>query len=332
MARPKRARKEPERLIDEAPPAKKKKVAAAKEAPKTKPAKAKKPKPTKAKKPRQPRQPKRKARASSGSAAGGAAAAAAPSRAAASAAAAPSRAAASAAAAPRPAAPGAHDRTLRVEEGRMRRALSQRMYLVHRESLERFRVCGSRGIVYTIDLSDPTSPTCSCPDACSRGGYGGYRSWGWGGGLGGGQICKHTTFVCVRALGISAEVMRAGVSASTITAAAARTWDGDGSAALAAAGASALGVRERAGAGGSASVARAAARPAAAAPIQPRAPTATMRPPTADSECPICFEALRLETPPTWCRYSCGNVVHGGCQQVWLRHNSTCVYCRASWT
>lgn len=209
----------------------------------------------------------------------------------------------------------------------MRRALSQRMYLVHRESLERFRVCGSRGIVYTIDLSNPTSPTCSCPDASGGGGRGYGYGWGWGGGgLARGQICKHTTFVCVRALGISADVMRAGVTASTITAAVDRTWDGDGSAALAAAGAAALGVRERPG------VSAARAPAAAAAPAKPRAPTATMRPPAPDAECPVCFEPLKAETPPTFCRYSCGNCVHGVCQAVWLRHNSTCVYCRAPWT
>ena len=58
-----------------------------------------------------------------------------------------------------------------------------------------------------------------------------------------------------------------------------------------------------------------------------------------DDYCPICFDDFNAEPvifddkmpEIVYCKASCGKSVHRDCMDVWLKHNSTCVYCRAKW-
>lgn len=49
-----------------------------------------------------------------------------------------------------------------------------------------------------------------------------------------------------------------------------------------------------------------------------------------EGDCPICLEEMMEFDGIDFCKYSCGNNVHKGCLQMWLKKNSTCVYCRAN--
>tara|TARA_R110002049_G_scaffold1641_4_gene12507 strand:+ start:29050 stop:29619 length:570 start_codon:yes stop_codon:yes gene_type:complete len=66
---------------------------------------------------------------------------------------------------------------------------------------------------------------------------------------------------------------------------------------------------------------------------------AIQRPIEEDDYCPICFEDFNAEPDIftagmpeiVYCKASCGKSLHRDCMSVWLKHNSTCVYCRAKW-
>jgi len=70
---------------------------------------------------------------------------------------------------------------------RIERALSQHLYLVHRqvqdEHKQRFAVLGSTGHVYDVEIGK--QPACTCPDHAS------------------GKLCKHILFVFLRVLRVA---------------------------------------------------------------------------------------------------------------------------------
>jgi hypothetical protein len=59
-----------------------------------------------------------------------------------------------------------------------------------------------------------------------------------------------------------------------------------------------------------------------------------MRPITADSNCPICFEPFlvsgenKLAEKTVYCSNGCGQPVHETCFRAWQKKSTTCVYCR----
>ncbi len=55
------------------------------------------------------------------------------------------------------------------------------------------------------------------------------------------------------------------------------------------------------------------------------------RPPEPEGECPVCYDALRMEAGDLRGCPSCGQAVHARCARRWLAgsRRATCVYCRS---
>jgi hypothetical protein len=62
--------------------------------------------------------------------------------------------------------------------------------------------------------------------------------------------------------------------------------------------------------------------------------------PMKDEEfCPICLDYIKCEEPEPidYCKYACGNPVHIGCFEMWIKgskckkEKATCVLCRSQW-
>jgi hypothetical protein len=59
----------------------------------------------------------------------------------------------------------------------------------------------------------------------------------------------------------------------------------------------------------------------------------------ADTDCPICYDAISgcPDSTLTWCRAGCGNSIHKACWTEWSKNQKaqgkkpTCVYCRSVW-
>jgi hypothetical protein len=203
----------------------------------------------------------------------------------------------------------AHQDTLR----RIERALSQRLYLVHRqvddELKQTFAVLGSTGNVYAVVVG--SQPACTCPDHAK------------------GNLCKHILFVFLRVLRVSstnpvvwqtalltAELREIFASAPSVgaaplaSAAVRRTWS------------HVSGVPPN------------DEGPVAAAPIE-RKPVS--------GPCPICFEDMEDEASAAgrrpaeatvWCKATCGQSLHASCFRQWTAHSKgapTCPYCRSAW-
>lgn len=48
-------------------------------------------------------------------------------------------------------------------------------------------------------------------------------------------------------------------------------------------------------------------------------------------ECPICLEKFGDKKDISYCKHSCGQNIHTKCNEVWLKTNKICVFCRHPW-
>ncbi|KIJ59187.1 hypothetical protein HYDPIDRAFT_118776 [Hydnomerulius pinastri MD-312] len=198
---------------------------------------------------------------------------------------------------------------------RVDRVMSQRFFMIDRrrkngELREEFSVLGSTGNVYTV-IIDKT-PSCNCPDATK------------------GNHCKHILFIYLKVLQVPQHshvwYQKALLTSelASIFADAPPAPNSRAQKRVQEAYARATGKAPNTEASGSSSSSKAAdlAKP-------PR------RQPTADDDCPICYEGMHgaAESTLVWCE-TCGNAVHKGCFSEWAKsspNNLTCVFCRAPW-
>ena len=179
--------------------------------------------------------------------------------------------------------------------GRIRRALSQRMYLVNR-SPDLFIVSGSTGKHYHVTIQrrprrNVTLISCTCPDHEYRG-----------------NICKHIIFILIRVLHLPPgdrliqildiesdhlEHLIAEYGAPDI-----RTVDVDDS--------------------------------STKTIFVDQNPVIAIQK-AIQGSCPICFEKMHDTDRIWWCQRRCGNNVHWDCWVKWCEYgNDTCIYCRTS--
>ena len=191
---------------------------------------------------------------------------------------------------------------------RISRAKTQRMYLIAQdedggsetELARRFRVLGSTGNVYCVEISG--EPACDCPDGAK------------------GNLCKHILFVLLRVLRVpegSPLVFQRALLQSEL-----QEIFENAPLAQQAAMASASVRRAFAAANGG----------SAADEAQPEERTLT-----ADDDCPICFEALLGADELVRCVGQCRNALHKDCFEKWERAKRrdgepvTCPFCRSAW-
>jgi hypothetical protein len=225
---------------------------------------------------------------------------------------------------------------------RIQRASSQRLFLIRQEKLgevqglcRQYAVLGSTGNVYTVDIG--RVPQCSCPDCL------------------GGNLCKHILFVMLKVLRVapaSPLVFQKALLQTELTgifdAADARmrrnggSFDRAGAAVLAHADvrksyADLTGTEGEAGSGSGSGSSEAAAAAAVAAESDDESYGG--RAIDAESECPICFEAITAAEvgggKVTFCGGGCKGNVHVACVAQWVAQargsQVTCVLCRQPW-
>ena len=174
---------------------------------------------------------------------------------------------------------------------RLERAFEQRLYLIEppaevgRCHVYHIQGSGNRSYCVTIDKNPfATTPTCECPDYCSRG-----------------YMCKHICFVLLVVLRLPADSLYL----------------------------TCLNLSQ-------ADIQRVSSRFRPPAPVRQRPPEPQQKSvpqkPYAGLACAICFEDLDESAEQlVYCERSCGQSVHGACQQRWLLNNESCVYCRSKW-
>tara|TARA_R110002050_G_scaffold104197_1_gene213572 strand:- start:679 stop:1917 length:1239 start_codon:yes stop_codon:yes gene_type:complete len=193
---------------------------------------------------------------------------------------------------------------------RISRALNQRLYLVDREVVEKdkkeiFKVLGSTGNLYTVNIQ--THCSCNCPDSA--------------------RMCKHIIFVFCRVLKVprkSPLLLRASVTDAELKQLfASRPAVNDVEAArevIAAVTGKGLEEEEIANEEG-----------------QKEENEEKRKKIEDDDECVICYEDLVGVNPEplTWCRATCGTNMHAACFKKWeetaLGGSVRCPYCRADW-
>jgi hypothetical protein len=191
---------------------------------------------------------------------------------------------------------------------RIKRAITQRLYLVNQEDVScietgfgrKYAVLGSTGNVYDVKIAQ--IPTCSCPD-CAKG-----------------RLCKHIIFVMVKVLHVpqdselvyqqallqselgfifdSAPKTATGVvqAKKEVVAAYKKTF--------------CLDEKEEE-----------EEEPVAEAEVNVK---------EAEGDCPVCFEDLAGGEALDSCS-TCRNFIHKDCLKMWLAVQLTCCYCRTDW-
>ncbi|KAF8834792.1 hypothetical protein BDN67DRAFT_914190 [Paxillus ammoniavirescens] len=205
---------------------------------------------------------------------------------------------------------------------RVERVMSQRQvfFMIDRrrnneELREEFSVLGSTGNVYTVTIGK--TPSCSCPDATK------------------GNHCKHILFIFLKVLQVSQDShvwYQKALLTSELAAIFADAPPAPNSLAhqrVRDAYAQSTGQTLNVSATPSGSGSGGASGSVSGATKGPR------RQPTAEDDCPICYEGMHgvAETRLEWCE-ACGNAVHKECFSEWAkssRNNLTCVFCRAPW-
>jgi hypothetical protein len=189
---------------------------------------------------------------------------------------------------------------------RMKRALTQRMYLVHVEDLtcietgfcKKYAMLGSTGNVYDVEIRQ--IPTCSCP--CDKG-----------------RFCKHIIFVLMKVLYVPKDSEL--VYRSVFTQ-------------------SELGMLFNTTPMTTTSLVHANHEVVKAykttfcldeknEEVQPVV-KAGLNGKVAEGDCPVCFEDLVGEEPLDSCS-TCRNFVHTECLKRWLAVQMNCCYCRTDW-
>jgi hypothetical protein len=192
---------------------------------------------------------------------------------------------------------------------RIQRAFSQRIYLLDAQSASEsdfsFKVMGNSGQSYDVSINKDIIE-CTCPDHTTRG-----------------SLCKHLMFVLIRACRIAQEhicenyyhKLEFSTTPSTLEKCAIFMQRRE------------QGLENQ----------RFAPAAPEGRPAKPSKPEVERKP--IDDCCPICYEDFEdtKDEPTVWCRYSCGNSLHGRCFDMWAqslkrKHQQVnCVYCRAKW-
>ncbi|KAH7889342.1 hypothetical protein F5I97DRAFT_1843539 [Phlebopus sp. FC_14] len=196
---------------------------------------------------------------------------------------------------------------------RVDRVMSQRFFMLDRrrngsELREEFSVLGSTGNVYTVVIDK--TPSCNCPDATK------------------GNHCKHILFIFLKVLQVP-QSSHVWYQKALLTSELIQIFT---AAPLAPNSLAHQRVRE--------AYARATGRSVntndvgEGASSEP-ASTGARRQPTAEDDCPICYEGMHgaAESLLVWCE-TCGNAVHQGCFAEWAKsspNKHTCVFCRSPW-
>jgi len=189
---------------------------------------------------------------------------------------------------------------------RFLRALTQRLYLIHREKISpcemKFAVLGNTGNVYHVVINQ--LPKCNCPDNLK------------------GNFCKHIIFVLCRVLKVdpgSPIVYQQALLKSELQH-----------------------IFENAPPDPSitvkANLAVQTTYMALAGKAEPDKEEKIKRKPISDKdECSICCEALGEKELTVWCQGQCGNNFHQDCFNQWSRSSQnngqdvTCPLCRILW-
>ncbi|KAI0001916.1 hypothetical protein BJV77DRAFT_24576 [Russula vinacea] len=185
---------------------------------------------------------------------------------------------------------------------RVARVMSQRFFMIDRrregeELCEEFKVLGSTGNVYTVQID--RLPSCDCPDAAH------------------GNHCKHILFIFLKVLQVpqsSGLWYQKALLASELQCIFANAPQAPNALAHDS-------VRD--------AYARASGKAPASTPSDSK-----RRIPGPEDSCPICYEDMHgiAQDKLVFCE-ECGNALHTECFGQWRRRAAevTCVWCRAKW-